>query len=485
LGTGAPATRMLSLAMANALFASAGAAPKEAADAGPGIALSRMLAFISPVLPLGAVVLPLTLYLPAYYSSYVGLSLSVVGLCFFAVRSLDIGLDPVVGWVVDRTHTRWGQCRPWMAAGAALTMAAVLMLFLGPPGASAAYLIIGLLLIYGGISMLGVAQPAWAARLAPGYDERSKLYAWMQVAGSTGALLLLSLPMIAALSGHTDAGSELHLMGLGLGAVLPVTMAWALWRTPEPKPPAAHLGADGRVRFIDYALLLKRPNVLRLVIGDLFVSLGTATSSTLFLFFWHSARGYSGAETSFIILMYYLASVVTVPAWVRVVRRIGKRAAFMISGMGFVLFMPMMAFLPRHRLEIVVPAMCLVGLTFSAATFLIRAMAADAADEARLATGVDRLGQIYGLLASTAKLGSAIAVGVAFPLMEWVGFKPSLGDGNSPGALLALTLVYVGAPALSTFLGVLAMAGYRLSADDHARVRERLADRDAETREAD
>jgi Na+/melibiose symporter-like transporter len=303
----------------------------------------------------------------------------------------------------------------------------------------------------------------------------------MQVAASTGTLLLLSLPMVVSLFGRPTAGSELHLMGLGLASVLPVTMVLALWRTPEPPPPAAHIGSDGSVRFVDYVRLLRRPNILRLVISDLFVNLGTATSSTLFLFFWHAARGYSGPETSFIILMYYFASLVSVPAWVRVVKRVGKRAAFMASGMGFVLIMPLMAFLPRHRLEIVVPAMCLLGLTFSASTFLIRAMAADAADEARLATGVDRLGQVYGLLSSTAKVGSAIAVGVAFPLMQLVGFRPALGADNAPDALLALTLVYVGAPAAATFLGLLAMAGYRLSAAQHAEVRSGLARRDAET----
>jgi Na+/melibiose symporter-like transporter len=440
----------------------------------------RTLAFISPSLPIGAVVLPLTLYLPAYYSGYVGLGLAVVGLCFFLVRTLDIGLDPVVGWVVDRTRTRFGQFRPWMAAGSLLAVVSILMLFLAPPGSSATFLVAGLLLIYAGTSMLGVAQPAWAARLAPGYEDRSRLYAWMQFAASSGTVLLLALPLAIGALGGMAAGGELHVMGLALACALPVTLALALWRTPEPAPPAAHLGSVGFVKFADYAPLLRRPNVLRLVIGDLFVNLGTATSSTLFLFFWHAARGYSGPETSFIILMYYLSSLISVPIWLKVAHGIGKRAAFLTSGMGFVLIMPVMAFLPRHHLEIVVPAMCLLGLTFSAATFLIRAMAADTADEARLDMGVDRLGQIYGLLSSTAKVGSAIAVGVTFPAMQAVGFKPALGGANAPHALLALTLIYVGAPALSTFIGLLAMGGYRLDASDHARVRQGLATRDAE-----
>jgi Na+/melibiose symporter-like transporter len=128
--------------------------------------------------------------------------------------------------------------------------------------------------------------------------------------------------------------------------------------------------------------------------------------------------------------------------------------------------------------------MCLLGLTFSASTFLIRAMAADAADEVRLDTGVDRLGQIYGLLSSTAKVGSALAVGVAFAIMDKVGFNPALGGSNGPAALTVLTLVYVGAPALSTAIGLAAIVGYRLDNAEHARVRRDLERLDAEARAA-
>jgi len=48
--------------------------------------------------------------------------------------------------------------------------------------------------------------------------------------------------------------------------------------------------------------------------------------------------------------------------------------------------------------------------------------------------------------------------------------------------LRLLTLVYVGAPALATFVGLLSIFGYRLGTADHARVRHALAARDAEAR---
>jgi len=443
-----------------------------------GLPALRLLGFISPALPIGAVGLPLTIYLPVYYSGYVGLSLALVGFAFFIVRTVDIGFDPIMGWIVDRTRTPWGQCRPWMVFGSAVIVGSTLMLFLAPKGTGVAYLVVGLSLLYAGTSIVGVAQPAWAARLAPGYNERSHIYAWMQVASSAGTFLLLALPMARAIIGPTEPGSEVHSMGVALAATLPVAVVLALLSLPEPKVPAAHDGADDRVRLRDYILLLRRGSVRRLVLADLFANLGTATSSTLFLFFWRAARGYTDAQSNLIIIIYFLAALLSVPFWVRLCRLIGKHKAFILSGMGYVLVMPAMAFIPRGHIEIVVPAMGLVGLTYAASAFLIRSMAADAADEARLDTGVDRLGQIYAMLASTSKVGAAVAVGIAFGVLQAAGFHPASGAHNAPSSLHVLELIYVGAPALMTFMGLMAIVGYGLDHEAHDRVRLALAERD-------
>jgi Na+/melibiose symporter-like transporter len=268
-------------------------------------------------------------------------------------------------------------------------------------------------------------------------------------------------------------------MGGLLALTLPAGLFVALWRVSEPAVPPAHAGAPDRVRLTDYITLLRRPNIARLVFADLFVSLGTGTSSVLFLYFWGAARGYTTAQTGVIIIVYYFAALISVPVWVRLVRRFGKSAAFLASSMGFVVIMPLMAFMPRARLDIVLPVMTLLGLTFGAVTFLIRAMAADAADEARLALGVDRLGQIYGLLASTTKLAAALAVGVTFVVLDKIGFKAALGGANTPAVLATLQWMYIAAPAAATLIGLVGFLGYRLDKKTHDAVRATLAERDA------
>jgi Na+/melibiose symporter-like transporter len=89
-----------------------------------------LAAFAAPSLPLAALGLPLVVYLPEYYVSELGLSLSVVGSAFLLVRVADIILDPILGGMMDRTRTGIGRFRPWLAAAAPVLMLAAYFLFM-------------------------------------------------------------------------------------------------------------------------------------------------------------------------------------------------------------------------------------------------------------------------------------------------------------------------------------------------------------------
>ena len=89
------------------------AASTPAADA-PSISWPRLFAFALPGLPIGALAVALSVYLPRYYASHIGLSLAAVGVAFMAVRLVDMCFDPVIGVIMDRTRTRLGRYRVWL-----------------------------------------------------------------------------------------------------------------------------------------------------------------------------------------------------------------------------------------------------------------------------------------------------------------------------------------------------------------------------------
>src|SRR5260221_12662918 len=103
---------------------------------------------------------------------------------------------------------------------------------MAPEGISLGYLVVWLLVFYGGTSIMGLAQSAWGANLAPHYDERSRLFGVLDGGGALSAVAVLIFPIIAKSMGFTDS-QGVQAMGWFSIILAPVTVALAAWRTPE------------------------------------------------------------------------------------------------------------------------------------------------------------------------------------------------------------------------------------------------------------
>lgn len=102
-------------------------------------------------------------------------------------------------------------------------------------------------------------------------------------------------------------------------------------------------------------------------------------------------------------------------------------------------------------------------------------MMADAVDLVKLDTGRDESGLLFGFLGTTNKLAYGIAVGVMYPLLQYLGFNAADDAQNSPDVLSSVTLLYVFPTAILVFAGLAALINYPLSATEHIRVREQLS----------
>lgn len=112
----------------------------------PALPALTLAALAARSIALSALSLPLVVHLPSYYTGSLHLDLGIVGAVFMIVRIIDIGFDPLLGGWMDKTQTRFGRYRPWIAASAPMIMAGILMLFTASPGVSPVYLAIWLLI---------------------------------------------------------------------------------------------------------------------------------------------------------------------------------------------------------------------------------------------------------------------------------------------------------------------------------------------------
>ena len=436
----------------------------------------RLLApFASASMPVAALGVPLTVYLPNYYASHIGLSLASVGLAFTMVRLIDILFDPLIGVAINATHTRFGRFRPWMTAGAPLLMLAVFMIFMAQPGITTIYMVAWLLVLYAGFSMLTLGHSAWAAALVPEYHQRSVVYGWMQAVGVLATITVLALEPVLATVWHKSITQGVQAMGWFIIAITPFTILLCTLVVGEPK----RVEREQRVTLRDYWIMFARPSLLRMLGADLALALGPAITAALYIFFFTQALGFTRTQTNVLLLIYIMAGLFGAPTWALVSRRLGKHQTVMTGCVLYGFAQTIVFVMPHGNMTLMIPGMFFAGFVVSCFTFLIRAMVADISDEVRLDIGKDRSALLYGLITSTSKVGSTLSVGITYGILAAFGFQAKEGVVNSGIALDALVACYVVVPVLTMFVGAAALWGYKLDRKSHDNIREQLAARDA------
>ena len=448
-----------------------------AADA-PRRSNAVLAAFSGPCLPLAAFGVALPVTLPEFYATHVGLELGVVAAVFMAVRLIDIVFDPFIGWGMDKTKTRFGRYRPWMAVSTPILMLSALMMFvLVQPGAGPAYLFAWLLVLYLGFSIGTLGQLGWAAVLAPQYDQRSRVYGWWQVFNIIGVILILILPTVVVKSGIGDYADGVRIMGWAILIALPVTIGLAMVAVPEPvNVGAAPHGGPGA-----YLALFRMKTVRKLLIADLLLGVAPGITGSLLFFFFGQIKGYDHTQASLFMLFYFVAGLVGAPIWAWLATRIGKDRALAVASLIFAVLYIAATLVPGGNFAVTAVVMFIAGLPFSAGLFLLRAMMADAGDEVRLETGVDRTGLMFSILSATTKIGHVVAL-IPYLILQWVGFKALPGPtGNSEFSLLMLQILFIAVPGLLLAGAAWVLKGYPLTPKRHDEIREALAARDART----
>jgi Na+/melibiose symporter-like transporter len=423
----------------------------------------KALGFSMPSLPVGAVAVAVPVFLPNYYASHLGLNLEVVGGAFFAVRLIDVLFDPVIGVLIDRTHSRWGRYRLWMVGGVPLFVLAIYQLFLPSPGVGAAYLIGWLLGFYTGQSIVLLPHLSWAAAIAPDYHARSRLFGWIQIVGVGGALGVLLAPNV-------------QIMGwLVMGSVV-CGVALALLTTPEPR---AVRDPHQAIRVRDYWEMIVRPDMRRVLAADFCLQLGPNWMAALYLFYFRDLRGFSVGQAHILLFIYVAAGLVGAVALSRVATVFGKHRTLMGSAAGFSIGLICLTQLPRANILAAAPFMFVMGFLATSFVLLDRAMIADVGDAVLLETGRQRTGLLYAILSSSQKVAGALSIFLTFKALSLLGYNAKEGATNTVAAMHGLSLVFLLGPVVFVMLGGACFIGYGLDAKRHLAIRTALDARGA------
>jgi len=434
----------------------------------------RLAAFALPCVPVAAMLMPVVVYLPNYYATDLGVSLSAIGLAFGIVRLFDLWLDPALGFLIDKTDTRFGRFKPWLVAGLPIAVLAVWMLFMARPGIDGTYILFWLILGFLGQSMASMAHVAWAARIAPEYGQRTRVFGWWQAFTVLGMLVVLAMPPLMKSAFGLDYVAGVRAMGWFVVLTLPAAILVALLAVREPAAPPNSNVSNWR----HYLVLLRRPSVLRLLAADILIGTGPVIAGTLFFFFFEAVRGWDRSDAGLLLLLYFIGALLGAPLWTRLGREFGKHRALTMAAVAYAIAQASVLIAPPG-LVWAIATMTLAGVPYSAGPILLRAMMADLGDEERLNSGVDRSGLLFGMLSGAVKIGSAFAVFASVTSIEAMGYRADLAAGNDPLALAALSSVFALAPALLGLAGAAVISGHKMDKAAHDTIRQQLDARDA------
>lgn len=437
-----------------------------------GLPVGRLTAFSLLAMPVGAAQVPMNVYLPALLAQRFGITLSTLGLIFLVEKTWGVLADPLIGVACDRGG-RIGGRRGWIAAGGLLFALVTVFIFFPILPMTPVYLAVALFAFYLASSMIQIPYFAWSAEVSGDYNERTRVATYQTVTGSIAILLVLILPTILDQIAPRDAGLKMVAMGGLLLGLLAVSLPFTLTAFPETAPRRRQrLPLAQTLR-----LLWGNPLLMRILASDFAVALAQSIRAALFVFF---VGGYMGLPrwSSGLFLAQFVFGLAAGPIWMKVSTRLGKHRTVVAAELVQVAINLGLLFITPHALPGLLALTLAQGLAQGSGNLMLRSMVADVADQNRLETGDDRNALFFSVFSISAKAAIAAAIGIALPLVGWLGFDPKAGS-NTPEALRGLLLVFALGPALAHLIAALLVVDFPLDAKTHAAIRARLAERDA------
>lgn len=376
-------------------------------------------------LALAFVALPLYVHLPAHYATRFGLPLASLGALLLAARALDAVVDPWIGRLCDRALGRPALAGQMAAAAVLLALGFTGLFFPLPrePAALLAWAGAGLVLTYLAYSWLAVLHQAWGARLGGGATRQSRIVAWREGFALVGVVAASLLPSTAGFGATALVLAAALLAGLAL-----------LSQAPRPSPTA-----DAPAPL---ALAWRVPAFRHLLAVFLLNGIAAAVPATLLLFFIDDRLQLPQSQGLF-LASYFAAAVVSLPAWLRVIARLGQPRAWALGMLLAVAAFAWAAALGAgDRLGFL--AVCIAsGAALGADLAVPSALLAGVIQRAGCAGRAE--GAFFGWWNAATKLNLALAAGLALPLLQWLGYAPGQRDAQ---ALQALTIAYCLLPCL-------------------------------------
>jgi len=430
--------------------------------------LSRrtLLAYGSMGFPLAVLGYPLALFLHPYYADELGLGLAAISTVLLLTRITDFVTDPLMGWVSDRTRSRFGRRIPYLVLGLPVMMLGIWKLFMPEPPVDIWYMFVWNTVMYLGWTILVMPYTALGAEITVHYMDRARINASRQVyviAGLIGAsaLIWFSQQML----GMDSPGELLTGLGVTLLVLFPVVVVAVVLLVPEPKTTVPEDVQQPWLRSL--RSMLRIGPFRRLVYVAIAIVVGEASRHAVLVFFMQDVMQSAG-RIGMVYTLYYTCGVAAIPLWQWLAKRYGKHRALAVAMTSSAFWVMLTGFCGPDSFNLFLVFFVLKGLSFGAFAYLPLAMVADVVDVDNAVTRQRRAGLFYAVHGAVDKVGLAIGLFLALQLLNLSGYDPQV-EATANG-LLMLRVEYAFLPSFFFLLASYLVWNYPVTAERHQKL---------------
>ncbi len=425
------------------------AQPSASSDTNGGekLPMSIKLAYGMPNLAGAGMAIPIAIHMNIFYSDVVLVPLGYIALAVALARSFDAITDPLMGWISDRTNTRWGRRRPWMLLGAPLAAVAFVLLFSPPENlsstAAAVWFTSTFVLYFLFHTVYVIPHYGLGPELTQDYHERSSLFAVMEGFAVFGTVCGTVVPFVFfwLFGGQREGFTAFSLL---FGAILTALYVWQCYKIKE-RPDFYQRKPNPLVPGIR-RVMRNRPAVILLatyVVG----SITGAIPGLMMPYFTTYVLQPENPQLWLMIylLTYFGTGLVTLPLWLRATRRFGKYPIYIVTAVMGMSSSVALFFMGEGDIWPTFAVLMWAGSSFGVRLFLGPSIQGDVIDYDELYTGKRREAQYGALWAILVKFTVIPSAAIPLAIMAQLGYAPNVEQNDQ--VRFAISAIFSLAPA--------------------------------------
>ena len=417
-----------------------------------------------------------------FYFAIIGLPILYISIGFMIWSVWNAFNDPLLGYLSDRTHTKWGRRYPYIMVGL-IPLAIVMFFVFTPPKTygvtdlttNLLYFIAIIIIFELFYTMFSLNTTSLFPEVFTNLEERTKANNIRQTFTIIALLFAFILPGFI-IPDYSDPKyiREYSILGIVLTIMVLITGLIFLKFGPREKPEFQedYKNAPGLGKSIK--MCLSNKSFRRYIPTEVAVWFVFGMVPTILPLY---AKFVLGVNDSLLIslmigLAFISAAIFINILWRPVVQKIGPRKAWLYAIVIWIATTIPFIFITDAVSGFVI--FFLLGIGFGGTLYVIDIIVADIVDEEEMITGMRREAGYYGVNALCLRFTTILiflSISIVFTNVGWAVYEP---ENVTPQVILGLRILMAVFPIMALLIGFVSMYRYPLDGERLKNVKEKL-----------